>query len=369
MSALATLNIGNVVPFFSGNTDVNDSFSFSAMGGRWVVLLFFGSLEDPVGRAADAALRRSNIFDDSKASYFGVTNDPDDRSKRGLKSLPRGYRYFYDDSRSIANLFGIVQDGAIRPRALLLDRALRLVKVVDAEFVGELLLDLGNYLAAESASEALNMAPVLTVPRIFEPELCRELMAYYAETGGEPSGVMRDVGGRTVGVLDNKQKIRRDRWVTDERLITETRNRIYYRLRPAIFNAFNWVATRVERYVVSCYSAEEKAFFSAHRDNTSLATAHRKFAVTINLNDEFEGGELRFPEYGQRTYRPPAGGATVFNCSMLHEATPVTSGIRFAFLPFLYDEAGAAIRKQNAGALVRPGEDISPPAAEIQAAE
>lgn len=367
MSIAGVSSIGCSVPMFSGRTDVNDDFAFSAMGGRWVVLLFFGSLTDPVGQAADAVLRRSSVFDDRKASYFGVSNDPDDRAKRGLQSLARGRRYFYDDDRSIANLFGVVRDGAVRPTAFLVDRALRLVLAVEAEWIGELLIDLGRHLTDEAASEALNMAPVLTVPRIFEPELCRELIAYYAETGGQASGVMRDIGGRTVGVHDTKRKIRRDRVVTDERLIAETRNRIYYRLRPAIFGAFNWRATRVERYMVACYNGDDRAFFSAHRDNTSLATAHRRFAVSINLNDEFEGGELRFPEYGQRTYRPPPGGATVFNCSMLHEATPVTNGIRYAFLPFLYDEEGAAIRKQNAGALVRPGEDFNP--LEAQAAE
>jgi hypothetical protein len=32
---------------------------------------------------------------------------------------------------------------------------------------------------------------------------------------------------------------------------------------------------------------------------------------------------------------------------MLHEATPVTSGTRYAFLPFLYDEPAAELREQN----------------------
>ena len=49
--------------------------------------------------------------------------------------------------------------------------------------------------------------------------------------------------------------------------------------------------------------------------------------MTINLNaDDYEGGDLRFPEFGPRTYRAPTGGAVVFSCSLLHEATPVTRG-------------------------------------------
>ncbi len=48
-----------------------------------------------------------------------------------------------------------------------------------------------------------------------------------------------------------------------------------------------------------------------------------------------------------RTYKPPTGGAVVFCCSLLHEATPVTKGVRYAFLPFLYDEAGKQVREAN----------------------
>jgi predicted 2-oxoglutarate/Fe(II)-dependent dioxygenase YbiX/peroxiredoxin len=368
MSAVGLPSIGAVAPFFAGKTDVNEQFAFSAMAGRWVVLLFFGSLNDPAGRAADAAMRSSNLFDDARAAYFGVSSDPDDRRLRGLKSARRGRRYFYDDDGAIAGLYGVVQSGTVRPLAFLLDRALRVVSVVGAEHADALLASLGQHLHDEHGSESLNLAPVLTVPRIFEPEFCRELIAYHAETGGEASGIMRDVNGRTVGVLDSRRKIRRDRWVEDQELIQRARNKISARLRPAVFGAFNWMATRIERYMVACYSADDGGFFSAHRDNTSLATAHRQFAVTINLNDDFDGGELRFPEYGRRTYRPPVGGATVFNCSMLHEATPVTRGIRYAFVPFLYDETGAAIRKKNAGALLRePPTVIGAPA--VQAAE
>ena len=71
--------------------------------------------------------------------------------------------------------------------------------------------------------------------------------------------------------------------------------------------------------------------------------------MTINLNaEEFEGGDLVFPEFGRTAYRAPTGGAVVFSCSLLHQALPVTEGERFAFLPFLYDDAAAKIREANA---------------------
>ncbi|MBL8709410.1 MAG: 2OG-Fe(II) oxygenase, partial [Rhodospirillaceae bacterium] len=71
-------------------------------------------------------------------------------------------------------------------------------------------------------------------------------------------------------------------------------------------------------------------------DNLSPSTADRRFALTINLNTpEYEGGELVFPEYGPERYSPPAGGAILFSCSLLHEALPVTKGARFTLLSFL----------------------------------
>jgi predicted 2-oxoglutarate/Fe(II)-dependent dioxygenase YbiX len=183
-------------------------------------------------------------------------------------------------------------------------------------------------------------APVLVVPRIFEPELCGRLLALHQEGAGERTGVMRDRGGRTEHVLD-ELKSRRDVLVQDAELKAQIRTRLETRLFPMIQRVFMARLTHIERYLVSCYAAEEGGVFHAHRDNTTLQTAHRLFAASINLNDDFEGGDLRFPEFGREVLRPPVGGACVFGCGLLHEATRVTAGRRYAFLPFFYDEAGA----------------------------
>lgn len=59
----------------------------------------------------------------------------------------------------------------------------------------------------------------------------------------------------------------------------------------------------------------------------------------------------QLPEFGQRTYRAPTGGAVIFSCALMHEVTPMTRGQRYAFLPFLYDEAAAKTRLENNGFL------------------
>jgi predicted 2-oxoglutarate/Fe(II)-dependent dioxygenase YbiX len=72
-----------------------------------------------------------------------------------------------------------------------------------------------------------------------------------------------------------------------------------------------------------------------------------RFALSVNLNDAFEGGTLSFPEYGPKAYKMPAGTGVVFSCSLLHQVAPVTRGQRYAFLPFLYDDAAATLREKN----------------------
>src|SRR5262249_14991208 len=135
--------------------------------------------------------------------------------------------------------------------------------------------------------------------------------------------------------------------IADQEMVKQIQARFTRRIVPEILKVHQFKVTRMERYIVACYAAEDEAHFGAHRDNTTKGTAHRRFAVSVNLNDEFEGGEVSFPEYGPRGFKPPSGGAVVFSCSLLHAVTNVTRGRRYAFLPFLYDDAAAKIREAN----------------------
>ena len=159
---------------------------------------------------------------------------------------------------------------------------------------------------------------------------------------------MTEKDGMTIGRIDHRMKRRQDYHIESSELRKAIDQRIVRRLIPEIEKAFAFRATRIERHIVACYDAQSGGFFKPHRDNQTAGTAHRRFACTINLNsDEYDGGNLRFPEFGNHTYRAPTGGAVVFSFSLLHEATAVTKGRRYATLPFLYDDAAAKIREQN----------------------
>ncbi|MDB5423149.1 MAG: hypothetical protein JWQ29_565 [Phenylobacterium sp.] len=340
------LSTGEFAPWFSAPAPSNPNYHFNTAGGRFVLLAFLpppGAARDQAMAAFDAHAR---LFDDVRLTCFMVLRDQ--ASIAGAKNRVPGLRWFFDPDGKVSRLYGaLAEDESEAPFWLLLDPALR---VLTRAAMGEEAAIFGAVerlpALADHAGVPLH-APVLIAPRIFEPEICRRLIAYYDAEGGAPSGVMRDVDGKTVGVLDDFKR-RRDVTIADEGLRQELLARLRRRLIPEIKRVFQFQATRLERYIVACYDAAEGGYFRAHRDNETLATRHRRFAVSINLNAEgFEGGDLRFPEFGPRTYRPPTGGAVVFSCSLQHEATPVTQGRRYAFLPFLYDEDGARIRQEN----------------------
>ena len=339
------LNIGDPAPWFFAPTPENPRFAFATLAGRWVGLMFAPDLATARSLAERAA--QGPPLDDNQACLFGVL------SSAGPTSAP-GPRWFMDQESGLTQLYGMETGGW-----LLLDPQLRLFARGGAGEI-DLLHGLLARLPPPAAHAGVELsAPVLILPRLFEPGLCKALIETYRQQGGSESGFMREIEGVTRLINDPRHKRRKDVILEDEPLKAAVRERINRRLIPEINKAFQFQSTRIERYLVACYPAGA-GWFRPHRDNTTKGTAHRKFAVTINLNaEDYEGGELRFPEFGDRRYRPPTGGAVVFSCSLLHEALPVTAGERFAFLPFLYDEAGARLRDENLKFVDLP-EPVSP---------
>lgn len=358
--------VGDPVPEFVARAANNPRYVFNTAAGRYVVLSFLGSgAHESTQQVLRFIEERRSLFDDVHASFFGVSIDPNDEHRGVLRTMIPGIRYFWDADQALSKQFGAVgvdqfSRPAYRPFTLVLDPMLRVlanIALIPAQQhnrrLGEVLDQLPPL--AEHAGTPLN-APVLILPRVFEDELCRELIALYQTFGGVESGFMREVDGKTVEVREQGFKRREDVEFELQPELAPLREVVQARIRrrvlPAIRRAFQFEVTRMERYLVARYDGSKGGFFRPHRDNTTLGTAHRRFACTINLNaQEYSGGDLRFPEFGPRTYRAPTGGAVVFSCAMLHEATPVTAGERYAFLPFFYDEQAARQREQNAHSL------------------
>ena len=348
------LTVGDPAPWFLARTLRRETpYQFDVAGGRPVLMFFFGSAEHQEVRQALALVDRyGGLFNDERAAFFGISTDPADETEgRVVPRLP-GIRFVMDLDHRVTRGFGAETARGFQPHWVLLDRSLRVQALFPPDAA---VAAIKATIAAVEAAAQPDWAPVLLAPRILEPELCEALVALYRRGGGQPSGVMRSVDGLTRPVLDAEMKVRRDCVVDDPKLADLIIARVASRLAPLIKRTFQFDATHVERLLIGCYDAEEGGHFRAHRDDTVVGTAHRRFAVTLNLNtDDYEGGDLSFPEFGARTYRAPTGGAVVFSCSLLHQATPVTAGVRYALLPFLYDEAGDKLRAEQAKFLGLP---------------
>lgn len=356
------IGIGELAPDFRLPTLSSSNFAFSTVAGHYIVLSFLGKASSPVAQQLSQALSGSlrEYFDDKKFMFFGVVTDRTEVVKQELKQFLPGVRFFADSQGAVSRGYGVLSEGdyldpalaPVTPVTFVLDPTMRVKHTISLSNIEAHNKELESLIKAMPAVDdhagVKVTAPVLVVPRVLDLEFCKELIGMYESHGGEESGSMREKDGMTVGVIDHSFKRRQDYVITDEPTRARLRDCISRRLVPELGRAFQFRATYVERYIVARYAADEGGFFKPHRDNTTRGTAHRRFACTINLNEEeFEGGNLRFPEFGSQTYRAPTGGAVVFSCSLLHEATPVTKGVRYATLPFFYDEIGAKIRAEN----------------------
>jgi predicted 2-oxoglutarate/Fe(II)-dependent dioxygenase YbiX len=340
--------LGDPVPWFRASLITGRQMDLHVFGGRWVVLCFVGAPDHPraVGELAEL-LRESHLFDEDRLVVRVVFTAPPQDAGKYVDMSSGALAFITDYDGAISRAF-LAQD---RPRTIVLDPMLRAIADIPFDFADGHAKTLRNVLrglpAIDDSAGVPMMAPALIVPRVFDFQLCEFLVQFYDQQGGEDSGFYFDVEGKTTTMLDYKLKRRHDLVVAHPQLREIIRSQINRRLLPAIERYFQFQATRIDRYVVACYDAAIGGHFHRHRDNMNAGAEHRRFAITINLNKDYDGCDLIFPEFGRRTYRAPYGGAIAFSCGALHEVTPITRGRRYAFLSFLYSEADAALREAN----------------------
>jgi predicted 2-oxoglutarate/Fe(II)-dependent dioxygenase YbiX len=312
--------------------------AFDPFPGRAIALAFLGSTADPGAEAALTAISaHRRLVDDGKAAFFAIVAEsgpgPETATEARFPSI-----VFLWDGDEMARAFGADRSWVI------LDPMLRVVDVAPLDDHQRALACLSGSLPPNASCPP---APILTLAHVFEPELCAHLVECFERGGAQESGFMQDVGGRSVENFDNGWKRRRDFHLSDTKLIANLRARIGRRICPEIKKAFQMRPTRIERDLVARYDSETGGHFGPHRDDTGIAIAHRRFAVSINLNADFEGGEISFPEYSPQTLKAAPGTAIVFSASILHEVSRVTRGRRYVFLTFLFDEEAERMRQAN----------------------
>ena len=300
-------------------------------------LLVVGDTDD----AGLKALQQAGLKEIGFDCLALVAEAPDAAAPRAAK-LDTGYPLLCDSAgkirEALRKMMGIGPRGAF---AVLLDPNQRVTATLNGADSADLVRRAVDQARAtpqgkDSPQYLKGVAPVLLVPDVLTPEHCRLLIARWETLGHEEGHVASIVKGEQTQRVHKEMKSRRDHRIMDETVLQELASLVGRRIAPELNKAFGFAKFRFDRFVVTCYDSERDDYFRRHRDNQTPSTQDRRFALTLALNTgEYEGGGLTFPEYGPHCYDPPAGGAILFSCSLLHEALPIIKGRRFTLLNFL----------------------------------
>jgi peroxiredoxin len=290
----APLRVGAFVPPFSLLDAHGETHEIRAYAGQPVALFLLpdgdlGSFQ----RFADALTRQAPAL---RAPTVLITPVPAGRL-RGLEQRLRwSGRLWSDPDLRVSRLFGARRPtaGNAAPTSCLLDARLRLAGLYRGELaaqLGALAAGAAALLDAPPARVVTAQAPVLLVPGVLDAtELARAAAC--------PDG---------------------DRALPDE-LAQQIDRALGQTLLPEVCRVFGADGVRRAPWVVAAPDAPGP---------------EPGWTVIIELDDDYDGGELAFPEYGPALYRPPAGGALVCSTALLRRARPITRGAHRALTTVL----------------------------------
>jgi predicted 2-oxoglutarate/Fe(II)-dependent dioxygenase YbiX len=311
---------GRIAPdFLVSGPDATPATFYERYCGRSTVVLF----------AADARLLSPFSALVARTQLLGILSRSTD------SNIDFGFPILEDNEGRLAQAF--LGDAAVaEPVALVLRPTLAMAaRLVSPTITAiERALDV---LPPQIIRTCAESAPVLMVPDVLPQSLCARLIAAHDGDNFE-SGMLRQANGAVVLEPDPGSKKRRDHRLDDAALVDAVTVALSERLLPAIARAFHYPVTHMEGYKVVAYDAATGGYFRPHRDNVTPDARHRRFALSLNLNADYEGGELIFPEFDADLYRPPAGGAVVFSGTLLHAAREVTAGKRYVLLSFMWGD-------------------------------
>lgn len=184
--------------------------------------------------------------------------------------------------------------------------------------------------------------PAIRVPSALPGDFCEELVTRYRQSRHKIKGRSGASNPQFDPSLKRVKHVNADPELghaIDEYLV--------FSLLPAVERVFDFRVTHRVAYKISAYSAEDKGFIAAHRDNRDAGTLFRRYALSIALNDEWEEGGILFPEYSRNPIKPRTGDALVFPVSLMHSVEPIRRGERIVLLSFLYDEDAAIHRRSQ----------------------
>lgn len=323
------------------------------LSGRTLFLTFVPALDHSDAARVIASLAASN--DEIEAlggAVIIVTAESSANRNRALRraaNIP--FLVLADAAGSAFAAYGLHKAGpevsptAVRIAAVSPYRRLRQIWDLEAmtDIAGDAIALLKHSREADAAAWAAPHPPVLVVPQVFSADECRRLIDEFESKDGfrinrpNPGEATQ---GYKLPTYEYGRQDRIDHVIGDRALLGFLDQRLTERVFPMVRHAFAFSVTRREDLHVARYSGPRGGVEIGHRDNRT-ATFHRRFALSLNLNDDYEGGGVVFREFTNRPYKNAAGSALVFSSSLLHEVEETTAGVRYTLISHFFDDVAA----------------------------
>jgi predicted 2-oxoglutarate/Fe(II)-dependent dioxygenase YbiX/peroxiredoxin len=331
LSAYDRIGVGDPAPPFILPDRAGTQWSplDNDIAGKPLLLLFQAGAADAFGRSVAPFVAAKDEFDRLGCSVFALTRG--DAPETGPITL------LTDATSESFRAYGIPASSA-GVVAVLVTPNTKIAYISDggAPDVARALAEIRRICDARSAAMLGAHPPVLIVPMALSGDDCAFLIRlWHALDERHGRSGHSEVDPACVTFLREYGRVQQYH-IEDKHLLESLDAKLARRIMPEIVKAFDSQATQREGLVISRYDSGEGGMLRPHRDCASAETAHRRFTLTVALNDDFVGGELKFREYGDQIYRLPIGTAALFTCALMHEVLPVTSGSRFALVTHLW---------------------------------
>lgn len=310
-----------------------------AIAGNPIVIFFCPRLTVEGKLALKNFAQQTEAFTAEGAKMFAITSDKPDGDLSGL-----GFPILLDRREDVFGRFSVPRD---QISTVVLRRNHHIAGIYKGDQqsqIGDALTMLQSLGWERKPAVMPVHPPVLFIPDVFSRADCARLIEIFENKGQTfleltPKGAVDFLNGADykMRIPEHMREDRIDHFFFEKGTVEFLKNRMN-RIYPEIFKAFHYRITKYETLRVARYEGHRGGHSHGHRDNIP-PWVYRRFALSINLNtSDFEGGDLRFPEFGEQRYRPDSGTAVVFSSSLLHEAMHVTSGRRYVFLAFLFGD-------------------------------
>ena len=314
-------NTGERLPRLVLQDERFKSFDLNHLIGKPVVLFYFLSIHHPFCvELLNIIQSKIHQFREKGVAIIAISPNAAIDLYEGAKKLNLVFPLLADPEFQAAKALGIALIANVGPKeaievrrsTFILDSTLRIRKQYSPKetksHVLQILEELETELPEMQAYLVKAHAPVLWIPDVIEPGLCKEIVS------------RNNLESPFNSYIDK---------------------RLYERVVPEVLKAFYFKPKKRKTPSIEIYSPHNQGPSKLLRVHAQESEITYQYVMMISLNtpdEDYIGGGLCFPEYSLGIYKATLGSAIVYSTFLLQERLPVISGKAIMLMSYFYDE-------------------------------